>query len=686
MDTRDLQVLIKGDASDFKRAMDDVEKKSGGLKGAMDSATTGSFALLAGITALGIGAVAFGNSAVQAFNEAQLAQASLEHAVVGVTHATNEQLQQTMALSDALEKKGVLDGDNIKMGLAQLSTFGLSNKAVQNLGGSLADLAVNQFGVNASGEQLSQTANMIAKALNGQFGVLEKSGIRFTEAQKAIIQFGTEEQKVTAINEGFAQNLKLTNEVARQTAAGGIAHMQVQLGNVQEAIGGLIMNGISPIINAISNWIDSMGGADGIMAMLTQKVKEIQPYFPIIAGAIIGGLVPAFVAMGAAIWTAMAPLIPFIAAGAAIGLLVKIIVDRLGGWDATMKKMQPVIDWFKSAWEQIVNIWNQYLLPALKMLWNEFETKLLPALQKLWQEHGPQIIMVLQALAVIFGVVILSSIVATIAVIYVLINVFTAIVNAVTWVGSEIKRQWQMIVDGWNQTVAMIQASVNAFVVFFQTLPQNIGFIIGSIIRFWWDLPANIANGVMTIINWLSQLPGRAYAIASSMVGAIGAWFNQLPGRGQAAGQGLVSGFISFLQQLPGMVGGIFNNVVNTISGWAGQLFNRARDIAGKFWEGFKQGLGIHSPSYIEKAFMAIGLQSTQTLAQMDTDMNKLNNISFGNFNTLLGPGNTGGSSSTTNNNSAQNNRIEVNIMGNASGQEVQDGLLGGLRLAQRGI
>ncbi len=83
---------------------------------------------------------------------------------------------------------------------------------------------------------------------------------------------------------------------------------------------------------------------------------------------------------------------------------------------------------------------------------------------------------------------------------------------------------------------------------------------------------------------------------------------------------------------------------------------------------------------------MAIGLQSTQTLAQMDTDMNKLNNISFGNFNTLLGPGNTGGSSSTTNNNSAQNNRIEVNIMGNASGQEVQDGLLGGLRLAQRGI
>lgn len=685
MDTRDLQVVIKGDASDFKRAMGEVDKHTGGLKGAMESATTGSFALLAGLTALGVGAVMFGKSAVEAFNDAQLAQAQLEHAVVGVTHATTDQLKETMALADALEKKGVLDGDNIKVGLAQLSTFGLSNKAVQALGGSLADLAVNQFGVNASGEQLSQSANMMAKALKGQFGVLEKSGIRFTEAQKAIIQYGTEEQKVIAINEGFQQNLKLTNEVARQTAAGGIAHMQVQLGNVQEAIGGLIMNGIAPIVSAISNWIDSMGGADGVMAMLTQKAQQLQPYLPAIAGAIIGGLIPAFVAMGTAIWTAMAPLIPFIAAGAAIGLVVKLIVDRLGGWDATMKKMQPVIEWFQQAWQQIVAIWNQYLLPALKMLWNEFETKLLPALQKLWQDHAPEIIRVLQFLAMTFGVVLLASIAVTIAAIYVLINVFTAIVSAVDWVGNQVKNQWQSMVNSWNQAVSIITTTINAFVAFFSNLPQNIGFIVGLSIRQLMELPNAVISMVNTINAWLMSLPGRAWNALGSMINAIGSWLSQLPGRGQSAGQGLVNGFISFLAQLPGLVGGIFNNVVNTVAGWAGQLFNRARDIAGRFWEGFKQGLGIHSPSYIEKAFMAIGLQSQTTLAQMSTDMNKLNDISFGNFNTLLGSSG-GGGGSTTNNNSAQNNRIDVTIMGNAGSQEVQDGLLNGLRIASRGI
>jgi len=54
--------------------------------------------------------------------------------VKNVSHATDEQLQATMALADELERKGVLDGDNIKTGLAQLSTFGLTNDAVRGLG------------------------------------------------------------------------------------------------------------------------------------------------------------------------------------------------------------------------------------------------------------------------------------------------------------------------------------------------------------------------------------------------------------------------------------------------------------------------------------------------------------------------------------------------------------------------
>ena len=283
------------------------------------------FALaLAGI---GAASIAFGVASFHAYNEAESAQKQLEHAVIDVTGATQDQLKATMDLADALQKKGVLDGDNIKVGLAQLSTFGLSNAAVQGLGSSMADLAVNQFGVKASGDQLTQTANTIAKALKGQFGVLEKSGIRFSDLQQSIIMTGTEMEKVKAINEGFAQNLKFTNEVAMKTGEGIEAHLISQLGDLQEAFGHIISDAILPLIQAFSQWLDSFGGPDAAIAKLIEKFKLIEPYLPLIIGAIAGGLAPAFIAAGIAVAGATAYLAPWMLAGAAIAAIAYLIYE-----------------------------------------------------------------------------------------------------------------------------------------------------------------------------------------------------------------------------------------------------------------------------------------------------------------------------------------------------------------------
>lgn len=684
MDTRELQVVIKGDASDFKKAMGDVEQKSGGLKNALDNATTGSVALLGGLVAVGVGLAA----TVHSFTESENVAAQLDAVLRSTGGAAGVTRDSAIELSKALQKQTTYSDEAVLSAENLLLTFTAIGKDIMpQATETVLDMST------ALGQDTKASAVQLGKALQDPIlGItaLRRVGVNFSEDQKTVI-----ENLVKTGNKAEAQRLilkELNTEFggsarnAAQTFAGSMAQLGNVLDDVMEVIGSVVVDALNPLIGAIQTWIYEAGGAEAIGQKLVAGFEALKPYFPLIAGAIIGGLIPAFVALGAAIWGALAPLLPFIAAGAAIGLVVKLIVDKLGGWDATMQKMQPVIDWFKNAWEQIVNIWNQYLLPALKMLWNEFETKLLPALQKLWAEHGPEIIKVLEFLAIFMGVNMLVGIGILIGALYVLINVLSAVVNAVTWVGSEIKRQWQMMSDAWTGTVAGIQLSINMFVAFFNALPQNIGFAIGATVRWFLMLPFVVAGMVNDVNAWLNTLPGRAYNALASMVNAISSWFNTLPGRAQSTGQSIVNGFIMSLNMLPGLVGGIFNNVVNTVSSWAGAMFDRAKNIAGRFWEGFKQGLGIHSPSYIEKAFMAIGLQSTQTLAQMDTDMNKLNNISFGNFNTLLGPGNTGGSSSTTNNNSAQNNRIEVNIMGNASGQEVQDGLLGGLRLAQRGI
>lgn len=254
-------VLDAQDKSDtaFKSAAKNVD----GLKGKIEDMRP-AFAGMAAAGGVAFGAMtAFAVKAIKDYSEVEATQTKLENAVIKVSHGTMEQVDAISKLTQELERKGVVDADSVKLGAAQLSTFGLSTKMVQALIPSLADLTVNQYGVNASAEQYEASANVMAKALNGQFGVLEKSGIRFTEAQQKMIQFGTETQRTSALQEGLAQNLKYTNASALATTEGGMAHLQVQIGNISENIGAAlvpallqIVEKITPVIEKIVDWTE----------------------------------------------------------------------------------------------------------------------------------------------------------------------------------------------------------------------------------------------------------------------------------------------------------------------------------------------------------------------------------------------------------------------------------------------
>lgn len=315
-----------------------------------------TFKTMASVGAVAFGAIAaIGVKAIKDYGDAEASSKMLEHAVIDVTHATKEQLKATEDLAESLSKKGVLDDDNIKRGLAQLSTFGLSNDAVRNLGKSLADLAVNQYGVNASGEQVADTANMIAKALNGQFGILERSGIIFTDAQKHMIEFGTEQEKVAAINEGFARNLKFTNEVALETFEGKLAHVKVELGNVSENIGKALVPAletllakVSPIIERLVEW---SAQHPQLIAGILAATAGISGLVLIVGslGLLLPGLITAVSGLGVVIaFIAANPIVLLIAALGLMILKVKAAMDEVGG----------AKEFFRQTWDGIKIIFN----------------------------------------------------------------------------------------------------------------------------------------------------------------------------------------------------------------------------------------------------------------------------------------------------------------------------------------
>jgi len=227
---------------------------------------------------LAIGAVAI--KSVNAYAEVERANRQLEHAVIDVSKGTRKQVEAIDALAQSLQKKAGIDADSLKMGVAQLSTFGLQSKSVVDLTKSLADLTVNQNGLNASGDQYISSANIIAKAMRGEFGALQKMGIRFTEHQQELIMTGNETQKVAAIQEGFAQNLRETTDTV-----GGVdlatAKLKRTMEDIQENVGkalapafAKLAEKLQPIIERFAEW--------------AEKNPELLAKIIMIAGAIAG--------------------------------------------------------------------------------------------------------------------------------------------------------------------------------------------------------------------------------------------------------------------------------------------------------------------------------------------------------------------------------------------------------------
>ena len=368
MEEKVLQILLE-----LKDNVSDKMKSIGeNAEGSLGKIQKASAITAAASTAVFAATIKIGSDAVNAYKEVELVNKQFENAVKGVSKATDEQAKALEDIIALQEKKGVVDGDSLKLGVAQLSTFGLSTGAVTNLTKSLADLTVNQAGVNATGKDFEMNANTIAKALNGQFGVLEKSGIRFTEHQQAMIKNGTEAQKVAAINEGLAQNLKLTNESARDTAAGMSAHLNVALGTVQENIGAKLlpilvrlMEKITPIIEKVADWADKNSDlvakilvGVGIISGLIAVLAVVATVATTVAAIMGGGLVASVAAVIAVVVAAIAMFFVFkdniLKAVNDVWQGIKAVFSAIGNWitdriNDAMKPIQNIINMAQKA-------------------------------------------------------------------------------------------------------------------------------------------------------------------------------------------------------------------------------------------------------------------------------------------------------------------------------------------------
>ena len=477
--TRDLLVKINGDTSGLEKALGKAEQSSGGLGAAFKKAEGGSFALMGGLTAAGVAAGVFGAKSMEAYNASVEASTKLRTNLLNVKGATEEHVKALQDQAAQLQKIGVIEDDAIIAGQSQLATFNLQGSTIQKLTPKIADMVAQLKGHNATAEDMVTINNLVGKVMTGNIGALSRYGVTLSDSQKQLLAQGDETQRANVLNEVLAQNYGKVNEELRKTPQGQMTAFKNTFGDFMELVGEFTSNLIGPLVGAFNDWFESMGGPEGVIKSIKETMENLAPWLPVIAGALIGGLIPAFVALGVSIWTALAPLLPFIAAGAALGLGVKLLIDHFGGLDGVMKKLQPVI-------QVMTDLWQKYLQPALMEVWKVFQERLLPALKNLWEQISPILLPVLKTLGIVLGAIVFAQIMIFVEGLRLAIGWISNIIN---WVANAIK--WLKDFIG------------------------TIGNIAGQIGGFLSGVYQTIISPFQRAFDFIKDIPGR-------IVGAIG--------------------------------------------------------------------------------------------------------------------------------------------------------------------
>ena len=305
--------------------------------------------------------------------ELERANTRLETLMMNVSGTTKAQVKDLIDYGDALELCTTIEGDATMAGASQLATFQLSADTIKTLLPAFQDLAVAQYGVNVSQEQMINSGNLIGKVMNGSVGALTKAGVSFTAEQEKILKTGTESEKAAALVEVLGKNFGGLAQQMAQTDEGRIRQLKNAWGSVKDEVGFAVLPAVSGLVQYLSSNIPN------IREKVTSAIEKIKPIAADLwektkSGAktvgnmiswvkdnwawlepVIGGVVGAIVAYKTAVSIATGVQWALNAAMNAnpIGLIITAIGALIGIGVVLYKNWAQISAWFVGIWNKI---------------------------------------------------------------------------------------------------------------------------------------------------------------------------------------------------------------------------------------------------------------------------------------------------------------------------------------------
>jgi hypothetical protein len=269
-DFDELKRGVKG-AQDEVQGFGDKVSKFGKMAGA-------AFAV-AGAAALAYGAVLLKQGVESAIADEQ-AQAKLATTLQNVTNATDSQIA---AVESQILQTSLLTGltdDQLRPSFERFVRATKDSDQALKLQKVAIDVAAG------SGKSLEAVTNAMAKAAEGNTGALSKLGVGLTAAQLKTMD-------LDAITKSLADTFGGQASVQADTFQGKMSRLKVAIDEGKETVGSFVLDAITPMINtivntvipAVSGFIDSVGGKEGLTNAFKTYIDLIKNIFqPILEG------------------------------------------------------------------------------------------------------------------------------------------------------------------------------------------------------------------------------------------------------------------------------------------------------------------------------------------------------------------------------------------------------------------
>lgn len=282
---KDTIVKCKADAQNLSRALGQVKSQSDIARSSVVKWSAASTAIKNAYEGFSQVANAM-TSYIQKANAATEAQTKLTTVMRQRMSASEADVKAVNDAIAAQTKLGVVSGTVQKSGMQQLATFATTRETLTTLLPAMNNLLVQQNGLNATSESAVGIANLMGKALMGNYSALKRVGITFTDAQANMIKYGDEGQRAATIAEVITQNVGNMNAEMAKTDAGKAKQAANDFGSLQVKIGaffsqyqegimimgqvGMAVSGMGTLITGIKAVVSATG-----LATIATKTWEV---------------------------------------------------------------------------------------------------------------------------------------------------------------------------------------------------------------------------------------------------------------------------------------------------------------------------------------------------------------------------------------------------------------------------